>query len=383
MRRIKIILTACLFALIAAACGSRKQSGFIPGAVWEDNNGRHINAHGGGILLHDGTWYWFGESKSDTTNNALAGVSCYTSRDLYNWTDKGIALAVSSEPGSEIESGCIIERPKVIYNAPTKTFVMWFHLELKDKGYLAARSGLAVSSTPEGPYKYVGSCRPNAGSLPLNMPADTVFAPEAYDLKQWSPEWKQVVSEGLYAVRDMEGGQMARDMTLYVDDDGKAYHIYASEENSTLQIAELSADYQSHTGRYIRVAPGGFNEAPAIFKKDGRYYMITSGCTGWAPNAARLLTADSMMGEWTQHPNPCIGDGADKTFESQSTFILPAPGHKDSFIFMADRWTPDFPSDGRYVWLPIQFNIEGAPYLEWKDAWSLDFFKPQDGTAKQ
>lgn len=46
---------------------------------------------------------------------------------------------------------------------------------------------------------------------------------------------------------------MSRDMTLFVDDDGKAYHIYSSEDNLTLQIAELSDDYLSHTGKYIRI----------------------------------------------------------------------------------------------------------------------------------
>ena len=30
---------------------------------------------------------------------------------------------------------------------------------------------------------------------------------------------------------------MARDMTLFVDDDGTAFHIYASEDNGTLQIS--------------------------------------------------------------------------------------------------------------------------------------------------
>ena len=103
--------------------------------------------------------------------------------------------------------------------------------------------------------------------------------------------------------RDLEGGQMSRDMTLYVDDDGIAYHIYSSEENLTLQIAELTDDYQGHSGKYVRLFPGGHNEAPAIFKKDGTYWMITSGCTGWAPNAARLFSAPFIWGPWTQHPN--------------------------------------------------------------------------------
>lgn len=51
--------------------------------------------------------------------------------------------------------------------------------------------------------------------------------------------------------RDMEQGQMARDMNLFVDDDGKAYHIYSSEENSTLHIAELDPTYTGYTGKYI------------------------------------------------------------------------------------------------------------------------------------
>ena len=61
--------------------------------------------------------------------------------------------------------------------------------------------------------------------------------------------------------------------------------------------------------------------------------MITSGCTGWEPNAARLLVADDIMGEWTEFPNPAKGKGAHRTFESQSTYILPVEGKKDAFIF--------------------------------------------------
>ena len=169
----------------------------------------------------------------------------------------------------------------------------------------------------------------------------------------------------------MEGGQMSRDMTLFVDDDGTAYHIYASEDNLTLQIAELTPDYLDHTGRYIRIDAGGSNEAPAIFKKDGRYYMITSGCTGWDPNAARLLTADSIMGAWTRHANPCRGDGAEKTFQSQSTYILPVQGKKDMYIFLADQWRPANPIDSRYVWLPIEFE-DGLPVIKWKNSWKIE-----------
>ena len=156
-------------------------------------------------------------------------------------------------------------------------------------------------------------------------------------------------------------------MTLFVDDDGKAYHIYSSEENLTLHIAELSDDYLSHTGKYIRIFPGGHNEAPAIFKKDGTYWMIASGCTGWEPNEARLMTASSILGEWSQLPNPCVGKDAKITFGGQSTYILPL---KDGgYMFMADAWRPKSLSDSRYIWLPVRFNEKGIPFIEWVDKW--------------
>ena len=33
----------------------------------EDTDGNPINAHGGGILYHEGTYYWYGEFKGDST----------------------------------------------------------------------------------------------------------------------------------------------------------------------------------------------------------------------------------------------------------------------------------------------------------------------------
>ena len=248
-------------------------------------------------------------------------------------------------------------------------------VELKGKGYEAARSGVAVSDTPTGPYRFIRSGRVNAGKLPFDMDEqaqatmDTLNA--LHYAKWWTPQWVDAVGKGLILKRDFEGGQMARDMTVYVDDDGKAYHIFASEENLTLHIAELSDDYLSHTGKYVRVAPAGQNEAPAIFKKDGMYWMITSGCTGWAPNEARMFSAPSIWGPWTQHPNPCVGPNREITFGGQSTYILKVEGRKDCFIFMGDIWRPEHPSDARYIWLPIQFK-DGVPVVEWKDSWTLD-----------
>jgi len=130
---------------------------------------------------------------------------------------------------------------------------MWFHLELKGQGYNAARYGVAVANRPEGPYKFLYSQRADAGTWPVEFDAaalavvDTLN--EANFKEWWTPAWYKAVNEGLIVKHDFAAGQMSRDMTLFVDDDGKAYHIFSSEENLTLHIAELTADYLHHTGR--------------------------------------------------------------------------------------------------------------------------------------
>lgn len=351
----------------------QKEKGIASGKVWRDTDGNVINAHGGGILFHEGKYYWFGEHRPASGFVTEKGINCYSSTDLYNWKSEGIALAVSEEEGHDIEKGCIMERPKVIYNAKTGKFVMWLHLELKGQGYGPAREAVAVSDSPAGPYRFIRSGRVNPGAYPLNMTRKErkmKWNPEEYK-EWWTPKWYEAIAKGMFVKRDLKDGQMSRDMTLFVDDDGKAYHIYSSEDNLTLQIAELADDYLSHTGKYIRIFPGGHNEAPAIFKKEGTYWMITSGCTGWDPNKARLLTADSMLGEWKQLPNPCVGEDADKTFGGQSTYILPLP-EKGQFVFMADMWRPKSLADSRYIWLPVQFDDKGVPFIKWMDRWNFD-----------
>jgi beta-xylosidase len=182
--------------------------------------------------------------------------------------------------------------------------------------------------------------------------------------------------KGLIVRRDFEGGQMARDMTLFVDKDGKAYHIHSSEENMTLHVAELTDDYLNFTGKYFRVLTGKSNEAPALFNYKGRYFLITSGTTGWNPNAARLAVANNILGEWKSIGNPCRGteDENKITFGSQSTQILQVQGRKNEFIYMGDRWIPDNLADSRHIWLPVEWE-NGYPVIRWYPNWNLSKLK--------
>lgn len=373
----KGIIVSCIFLFTVftiIAQDHPKHTSFQPGEIWEDTEGNHINAHGGGIMYEDGTYYWYGEHKGKSSK-AQVGIRVYSSKDLYNWKNEGVALAVSSEPDSVITSGSVMERPKVVFNKKTGKYVLWFHLELKGQGYAAARTGVAVSDTPTGPFEFIKSYRPNAGKWPANFKEEWKETPEGGDPETWwTDEWDKAQREGMFVRRDFKGGQMARDMTVYVDDDGTAYHIHSSEENQTLHISELTDDYLDFTGKWVRVQPGGQNEAPAIFKHEDTYYMITSGLTGWKPNPARSFKATSVMGPWESLGNPAKGKGADLTFRSQSTFVLPVAGKDGAYIFMGDRWNPENHIDGRYIWLPIQME-DGKPVITWQDEWDLSVFE--------
>jgi len=253
-----------------------------------------------------------------------SGISCYSSKDLLHWKYEGVALSPDmKDSNSDIHYTKVIERPKVIYNDRTKKFVMWMHIDKDDYSY--AHAGVAVSDKPAGPYHFIRSQRPN--------------------------------------------GQMSRDMTLFKDDDGKAYHIYSSEDNRTMHICLLSDDYLKPTVTYKRILVDANREAPALFKYKGKYYLITSLCTGWDPNKALYAEADHPLGEWKQLDNPCTGPGADSTYHAQSTYVLPVAGKNNSFVFMADRWNKTDLEDSRYIWLPL--HISGnKPVIEWKEEWT-------------
>jgi hypothetical protein len=88
-------------AWVGFACGqlSREpgagQQGDFPGLPWPDTDGVPINAHGFCIVPHAGKFYWYGShkiaGKTESEKNE-AGVRCYVSSDLLNWTNAGLVL---------------------------------------------------------------------------------------------------------------------------------------------------------------------------------------------------------------------------------------------------------------------------------------------------
>jgi hypothetical protein len=323
-----------------------------PGEVWPAVDGNPIQAHGGGILVRSNIYYWYGE---DRGFGARGSVSCYSSTNLHDWKYEGAALNRDALPRID-DAFTFVERPKVVFNSRTGKYVMWMHLE--QRRYQFARAGIATSDSPTGPFTFVQAIRPIKAE---------------FEFDRNDPN------------REREFGGTFRDMNLFVDDDGQAYVFYASEGNWTMYVVRLNNDYTGpetpavENKTWSRIYVRKMREAPAPFKFKGRYYLITSACTGWNPNEADCSVADSILGPYVSKGNPCVGAEAKTTFRSQSTFVLPMPGAPGRFIFMADRWNPRQLPDSRYIWLPFEIKDDGSFTLEWRDRWDLSEF----GARKQ
>ena len=382
--KVLVVFSVLSFSFISPYSEAQSRDYFdgVIGDVWLDTDGKHIQAHGGQVQKIGDKWWWIGENRDGDRSICL-----YSSDDLYNWKNEGKVLRVASKRSDldedpyftalyghltaeekdlvyeGIRSNAVLERPKLIYNEKTGKYIIWYHADSSNYG--AAAAGIAVSDEITGPYTYLWRSRLH--QLPDN---------EYSQPNQWYEETK---NRG-----------MARDMNLFVDDDKTAYIIYSSEENRTMFISRLNEEYtnldvsQTPVGLakngvdFIRLFPGAQREAPAMFKYKGKYYMITSGATGWDPNKCQYWMADKIFGEWKNMGDPCVSEPgiphpANLTFRTQSTNVIPVDPENGKFIYMGDRWVKNNLKDSRYVWLPIFFTEKGIE-LRSMERWTLGFF---------
>lgn len=346
MKRFSCFLTIFLFVFISVvfnAQAGENKSKFYPGKTWNDTMKKPqvINAHGGCVIFHEGLYYWYGEHKVkglSEKQHADAGIHCYASKDLYNWFDMGMMLPLVKDTTVDLSFDCNSDRPKVVYNEETKMFVAFFKLYLRKHGSDVGFIGIATSVSPTGPFVY------SHKFLGGNSPEGT------------------------------------GDFAMFKDDDGSLYHLTVRKPDKAFVIGKMRDDYMMPEGEYnvceniLRAT-----EAPAVFKKDGIYHMLSSGSSGWKPCGARYYTSNSLFSGWEYHGNPCEGVNpnneivAELTFGGQSNYVLKVEGEENAFIAMFDINKPDHPYESGYIWLPILFeNMQ--PVIEWKDEWDVSIF---------
>lgn len=297
---------------------------------WKDIEGKEIQAHGGCILLHEGVYYWYGENKDTQTTSGrvdFLGFSCYSSKNLTDWKFESVAFDPVGQEREELSAEAVGERPKVLYNTKTGKFVMWFHLD--NKTYSFAKIGIAVSDSPVGPFIYQGYLWPQSHETP--------------------------------------NGKDCRDLTLFQDDDGTVYLFCSTNWNSSMLVCKLNEEYTGLSGECKLVMVDQYREAPVVIHEKDRYYLFTSGCTGWKANAMLYAVAKSPMGIWRLIDNPCEGPDARDTFFGQTANAIKVNGQ---WHILLDHWNEQDLRTSGYSLLPISFDGERVT-IPWKE--TVDF----------
>lgn len=288
------------------------------GVPWYDTDGNIINAHGA-CIVEDGGKYWlFGEYKSDESN-AFPGFGCYSSTDLVNWKFERIVLPVQED--GILGPNRVGERVKVMRCPATGEYVMLMHAD--NLQYTDPNIGIAVCDRINGDYKLLGTIEYDGNPI-----------------KQW-------------------------DMGTFQDEDGTGYLLIHHGP-----IYKLSDDYHSVVGKVAHIE--GMGESPAMFKKDGIYYLLTSNLTSWERNDNYYFTATSLEGPWVKRDLFCPEGSL--TYNSQCTFVFPLKRNGDIIpMYMGDRWSyPHQASAATYVWLPMKTDGTSLSIPKYWASWDVE-----------
>lgn len=318
--------------LISTAANAQKKGNYDAihsGVSWFDDRGNVVSAHGANIVKDNGRFYLFGEAHSDTSN-VFNGFNCYSSADLYNWKFESVALPAQQK--GKLGPNRVGERPKVMKCPQTGEYMMYMHVDTM--GYVDQFVGYATSKTIIGPYTYQGPVLFNGKPI-----------------RKW-------------------------DMSTFQDKDGSGYVLLHGGD-----IYKLSNDYKSITEQVNKTFTSGF-EAPAIFRKGDTYYFLGSDLTSWEKNDNYYYTAASLHGPWVKQGIFC--PPGTLTWNSQSTFVLPIEGSKDTtYLFMGDRWSyPKQASAATYVWQPLLVSGNALSIPNYQQAWKINLATGKTAAAE-
>ena len=308
--------------LVSSFClGQEQLSAITSGIPWYDQNHNPVNAHGAGIIKDGGKYWLFGEYKSDTSN-AFPGFGCYSSEDLVNWKFERVVLPVQKD--GILGPNRVGERVKVMRCPKTGEYVMLMHAD--DLKYNDPHIGVATCKTINGDYQLKGTLQY-----------------KGQPIKRW-------------------------DMGVFQDEDGKGYLLIHHGP-----IYRLSDDYLSVDTMIANVR--GMGESPAMFKKNGMYYLLTSNLTSWERNDNYYFTATNIAGPWKKQGLFCPEGSL--TWNSQSTFVLMLPD--GTAMYMGDRWSyPHQASCATYVWQPMLVDGERLSIPEYWQSWNPTTIKQED-----
>ena len=282
--------------------------------------GNIIDAHGGCLQLFNGRFYLYGTSygsRKDSldTNNYFC---VYSSPDLQKWTLEG--RLIPDQPCG------VYTRPYVVFNPGTHKYVLWYNWFPK---LWDGQAGVGMSDMPTGPFLIVNPKAHLAGTHP-------------------------------------------GDGSLFVDDDGQGYYIYADMSGDhSMRVERLTADYSDSSGQVGSSFVSGA-EAPVLIRRKNCYYAFLSSLCPDCPQGGgvQVFKADSPLGPFSTTPGANINQRPEvKNPDPEKTSTNQSPSVENAGTLLLDpkHLVPYIPAQQTWI---AQIPTGGEPLLIWMgDRW--------------
>ena len=306
------------------------------GITWMDDQGKPVNAHGGGLNREGDTFYLSGEhftyqaSATYDQNNSFKAFAMYSTTDFMHW--KFERKILEQQPSGELGPDRVGERPHIIKCPATGEYVLVAHAGSID--YQTDKEAVyATSATINGAYTYKGPLKDAGGALIVHS-----------------------------------------DMSAYVDG-ADAYVL--TESGHVYKLASDCHSWTTHTS-YSAMAN---MESPTVFKAGGTYFWLMSTKTGWRANDNEYASAPALTGPWTKRG--LIAPMGERTWLSQSTCVLPIAGTSGTvYLYMGDHWAGTEDTTGAtagknnslasYVFQPLVVNGTSISMPKYLASWKLN-----------
>ncbi|MBQ8540417.1 MAG: RICIN domain-containing protein [Clostridia bacterium] len=243
------------------------------------------------MISNDGTYYHFQQWGIDGVSG-FGRVMMQTSKDDVTYTEWKEVLNYKEILAHETcvnFQQCRFESVNFVYNSKADTFAFIAHFEA-DGGYGTAMISIASMKSTDERMTFHGAFRPE--------------------------------------------GDDCRDLNVFVDEDSSGYIIAAANNNANLGIYKLNDDWSAIEGRLCFVSMYKWRELPSVLKKDGTYYLFSSGTAGWYPTQGMVATATDMGGPWSELKHV----GNTTTFSSQSGTMFTLHEGGNNHIMATYRW---------------------------------------------
>lgn len=243
------------------------------------------------LRSNDGTYYHFQQWGVDG-QPGFGRVMMQTSKDDITYTEWQEVLnykEILAHESCANFTQCRFESVNFVHNAKADVFAFVAHFEA-DGGYGTAMISIASMKAGEERMTFRGAIRPE--------------------------------------------GDDCRDLNVFVDEDSSGYIIAAANNNANLGIYKLNEDWSAIEGRLCFVSMYKWRELPSVLKKDGIYYLFSSGTAGWYPTQGMVATATNMAGPWSELKHV----GNTTTFSAQSGTMFTLHEGGNNHIMATYRW---------------------------------------------